>query len=352
MYLLDISIQTRVIIGISAMVILFVSFLVAFIGNQRKKLKYHRDLKAIHDRQQQELREQNLRLEDRVRERTEELSQQKDSLQTALADLKASQMLLIQREKMASLGEIASGIAHEIQNPLNFVNNFAEINTELLAEMKELLAMEKATVDHKGQVNLLMEDVIGNLTKIHQPGRRADAIVKSLLEPSRTGTGQTEATDINDLVEDCLRLAYHGQRLKDVTLDVKIHTDLDGKVGTVPVVPQEISRVLLNLFNNAFFAVSEKRRSLGDDFRPELTVTTRQKDDNLELRIRDNGMGIPEEIREKVFQPFFTTKPTGEGTGLGLSISYEIVKAHRGVLSVDSRVGEYTEFLIRLPLRK
>jgi two-component system NtrC family sensor kinase len=352
MVLLDISLQARVIIGISAMVILFASFLVSFIGNQRKKLQYHKDLRDIQDRQQQELKEQNLRLEDRVRERTLELSQQKDTLQSTLADLRASQQLLVQREKMASLGEIASGIAHEIQNPLNFVNNFAEINTELLAEIQELLAAEKASMDNKGEMNLLMEDVISNLKKIHQHGKRADSIVKSMLEHSRSGAGHQEPTNINTLAEECLRLAYHGQRSKEGAVDVTFQTELEKSLGDINVVPQEISRVLLNLLNNAFYAVAKKRSVLGEGFQPTIFVSTHRNGNMAEIHLKDNGMGIPEGIRSKIFQPFFTTKPTGEGTGLGLSLSYEIVKAHGGELKASSVEGEYSEFTILLPIGK
>lgn len=350
MKILDISLQARVAIGISAMVILFAGFLVAFIANQRKKLKYHRDLRALHEEQQRALTRQNMLLEDRVRQRTMELSGQKEELQNALSDLKASQTLLIQKEKMASLGEVASGIAHEIQNPLNFVNNFAEINTELLLEMKELLAAEKAAISDNGEMKLILDDVISNLKKIHQHGRRADAIVKSMLEHSRSSSGTLEPTDINEMLQNDFRLAYHGQRAKDGTFDIRFEQDLDPAVGKLAVVPQDLSRVFLNIIGNAFYSVSEKKTKNGiPGYKPILSVRTRRMDGKVEVRIRDNGMGIPQKVRDKVFQPFFTTKPTGEGTGLGLSMSYEIIMAHRGDMTLDSMEGEYAEIVISLP---
>jgi len=347
--MLDISLQSRVAIGISAMVILFGSFLVAFISNQRKKLQYHRDLQAIHESQRKVLTEQNLKLEDRVKERTGELIEQKENLQEALSNLKASQLQLIHKEKMASLGEIASGIAHEIQNPLNFVNNFAEINGELVLELKELLAIESASLNSRGEMNMLMEDVIKNLQKIHQHGRRADAIVKSMLQHARSSNSIAEPTDLNALSAEYLRLAYHGQKTRDNGFDASIQTDFDTSLGKVLMIPQDFSRVLLNLFNNAFYAVAEKRKISGEEYQPVISISTKKTAAGVEVKIKDNGIGIPEKNREKIFQPFFTTKPTGEGTGLGLSLSYEIVKAHRGELEVESSEGEFTEFTILLP---
>ncbi len=349
MNLLDISLQFRVIIGISAMVVLFSSFLIAFISSQRKKLKYHRDLALIQQQQQQALMEQNMLLEDRVRERTIQLSEQKDDLQAALADLKSSQLQLVQKEKMASLGEIASGIAHEIQNPLNFVNNFAEINAELLSELKDLLEIENTSLSRRGEMNILMADVISNLQKIHQHGKRADAIVKSMLQHTRTSNAPLEDTDINALAGDYLKLAYHGQKVKDSSFNVTLQTDFDPVLGKIRIIQHDIGRVLLNLYNNAFYAVREKMQLLGDSFEPVISVSTKKTDHHIEIRIRDNGTGIPESIRGKVFQPFFTTKPTGEGTGLGLSLSYEVIKAHGGELKMISKEGEFTEFIIELP---
>jgi C4-dicarboxylate-specific signal transduction histidine kinase len=331
------------------MVFLFCSFLISFISSQRKKLKYHRDLQLIQQQQQEALMQQNLMLEQRVKERTVELSQQKDNLQTALADLKASQLQLVQREKMASLGEIASGIAHEIQNPLNFVNNFAEINAELLLELKDLLEIENTTLPRRGEMNMLMTDVISNLRKIHQHGQRADAIVKSMLQHTRTGNAELEETDINALASEYLKLAYHGHKVKESSFNVNLHTDFFQVPEKIRVIPHDIGRVLLNLYNNAFYAVKEKKKILGDAFVPEISVSTLKSDDHIEIRVRDNGTGIPDAIKGKIFQPFFTTKPTGEGTGLGLSLSYEVIKAHGGELKVISKEGSYTEFIIDLP---
>jgi two-component system, NtrC family, sensor kinase len=251
---------------------------------------------------------------------------------------------------MASLGEIASGIAHEIQNPLNFVNNFAEINGELVQELKGLLAIENASVNSRGEMNMLLEDVIKNLQKIHQHGKRADSIVKSMLQHARSSSGQAEPSDMNALVEEYLRLAYHGQRLRDRAFEATLQYNFDARLPRVPVIPQDISRVLLNLFNNAFYSVTEKKQALGENYHPTISISTFQSGEKAAIRIKDNGVGISVRNREKIFQPFFTTKPTGEGTGLGLSLSYEIIKAHRGELKVDSAEGEFAEFTIELPL--
>jgi two-component system, NtrC family, sensor kinase len=350
MYLLDISLQSRVIIGISAMVFLFCSFLVSFISNQRKKLKYQKNLQLIQQQQQQALMEQNMLLEERVRERTVELSEQKDSLQTALSELKASQLQLVQKEKMASLGEIASGIAHEIQNPLNFVNNFAEINAELLLELKDLLELENTTLTRRGEMNMLMADVINNLQKIHQHGKRADAIVKSMLQHTRTSNAQLEETDINELASEYLKLAYHGQKVKEGSFNVNLVTDFSEDLKKLKVIPHDIGRVLLNLYNNAFYAIKEKKKVSGESYEPIIIVATRKTDHSIEVRVKDNGSGIPEAIKGKIFQPFFTTKPTGEGTGLGLSLSYEVIKAHGGELKMASEEGVFTEFTIVIPV--
>ncbi len=350
MNLLDISLQSRVIIGISAMVLLFSSFLVAFISSQRKRLKYHRDLQLIQQQQQQALREQNVLLEDRVRERTMQLSEQKDNLQTALSDLQASQLQLVQKEKMASLGEIASGIAHEIQNPLNFVNNFAEINAELLMELKDLLELEKTSLSRRDEMNILMTDVVSNLHKIHQHGKRADSIVKSMLQHTRTSSAQLEETDINSLAGEYLKLAYHGQRVKDSSFNVTLLTDFSPSLGKLRVIAYDIGRVLLNLYANAFYAVWEKKKGIGDLYEPIVSVSTEKTEHSIAISIRDNGPGIPNKIKGKIFQPFFTTKPTGEGTGLGLSLSYEVIKAHGGELKMVSKEGEFTEFTIDLPI--
>lgn len=266
-------------------------------------------------------------------------------LEMALTELKSTQSQLIQSEKMASLGELTAGIAHEIQNPLNFVNNFSEVSNELVDEMKTLL--------NKGEyaeVNAIADDIQQNLLKITHHGKRADAIVKGMLQHSRSGTGQKEMTDINALCDEYLRLSYHGLRAKDSSFNAVFETHFDTTIGSIKVVPQEIGRVLLNLLNNAFYVVNEKSRRGIEGYAPKVVIRTEKIGDSVRIEVVDNGMGIPDSIREKIFQPFFTTKPTGHGTGLGLSLSYDIIKAHGGELIVNSEVGERTVFKIILPL--
>ncbi len=346
MHLLDISIQSRVIIGISAMVVLFSSFLIAFITNQRKKLQYHKDLQAIQQQQQQALVEQNIKLEDRVKERTVELLQQKESLQVALTELKSSQLQLVQKEKMASLGEVVSGIAHEIQNPLNFVNNFSEINAELLVEMKDMLTKEIVTNKDKEEINLLLADVIQNGHKINGHGKRAENIVKNMLQHARSSSGIKELTDINFLAEEYLKLSYHGFRAKHKLFNVAITTTFDPQLDKISIVPQDVGHVLINIFNNAFYSVSEKTKINNPGYEPAITVITHREGAAIKIKIRDNGLGIAAKYLDKIYQPFFTTKPTGEGTGLGLSLSHDIIKAHQGELKADSKEGEFAEFTI------
>src|SRR3954454_21905898 len=244
---------------------------------------------------------------------------------------------------MASLGELTAGIAHEIQNPLNFVNNFSEINTELIEEMKsELIA------DNKEEALLIADDIKDNEQKIIHHGRRADNIVKGMLQHSRASTGKKELTDINALVDECVRLSYHGMRAKDKEFNAEIKTDPDKSVGKISIVPQDVSRVLLNLLNNAFYAVDERKRQLNGTYEPAVSVCTKKLDGKVEIHVKDNGNGIPQNIVDKIFQPFFTTKPTGQGTGLGLSLSYDIIKAHGGEIKVESKEGEGSEFIIIL----
>jgi signal transduction histidine kinase len=343
MNLLDISIQYRVIIGISAMVLLFSSFLIAFITNQRKKLQYHKNLQAIHEQQQQVLMEQNIRLEDRVQERTQELSEQKENLQIALADLKSSQLQLVQKEKMASLGELTAGIAHEIQNPLNFVNNFSEVNKELADELE--LEIDKGNYT---DAKAIAKDIKDNEQKISHHGKRADAIVKGMLQHSRSTIGAKEPTDINALADEYLLLSYHGLRAKDNSFNATIKTDFDESIGKINIIQQDIGRVLLNLFNNAFYAVNEKSKQQIEGYEPTVSVYTKQIDDKVVLTVMDNGNGISQKVIDKIFQPFFTTKPTGQGTGLGLSLSYDIVKAHGGEIKVETKENEGSEFIILL----
>jgi signal transduction histidine kinase len=275
----------------------------------------------------------------------------KEEIEKTLDELKAAQTQLVHSEKMASLGELTAGIAHEIQNPLNFVNNFSELSIELLVELKE--EMENGNND---EVKALAEDVIQNLEKINHHGKRADAIVKGMLQHSRTSNGIKEPTNINALADEYLRLSYHGLRAKDKSFNADFKTEFDESLPKINVIPQDIGRVLLNLINNAFFAVSERNKKGKEGYKPIVSVSTAKVDDKLEIKVADNGTGIPENIKEKIFQPFFTTKPTGQGTGLGLSLSYDIVKAHGGELNVETLEGEGlpageagTEFIIQLP---
>ena len=279
------------------------------------------------------------------------LEKTKQNLEATLTELKSTQAQLIQKEKMASLGELTAGIAHEIQNPLNFVKNFSEVNTDLLLEMKDHI--ESGNID---QVKAIATDVIDNQEKINHHGNRADAIVKGMLQHSRTNTGIKEPTDINKLADEYLRLSYHGMRAKDKSFNADFKTDFDKSIGKVNVVSQDIGRVLLNLFNNAFYAVNEKRKAEGEGFKAMVLVQTKKiapfqrMGAKIEVRVSDNGPGIPQNIIDKIFQPFFTTKPAGEGTGLGLSLAYDIIKAHGGAIKVTAEKNEGTAFVIELPV--
>ncbi len=266
-------------------------------------------------------------------------------LEKTLAELKSTQSQLIQSEKMASLGELTAGIAHEIQNPLNFVNNFAEVNTELLADLEQAADSGDLT-----EVKLITQDLKANEDKIRHHGKRADSIVKGMLQHSQKGTGQKQLTDLNALADEYFRLAYHGLRAKDNSFNADMQTVLDENIGSVMLVQQDISRVLLNLYNNAFYAVAERHKKEGPSFKPLVTLTTARSGNNIHLTVTDNGSGIPEPIKHKIFQPFFTTKPTGQGTGLGLSLSYDIVKAHGGEISVSSVEGEGSVFTVVIPI--
>jgi len=273
------------------------------------------------------------------------LEKAKESIERTLSELKAAQAQLIQSEKMASLGELTAGIAHEIQNPLNFVNNFSEVSKELLDEMK--LAMDKGDAD---EVKEIANDVIQNLEKILHHGKRAEGIVKGMLQHSRSSTATKEPTDINKLADEYLRLAYHGLRAKDKSFNATLHTDYDDSIGNINIIPQDIGRVILNLITNAFYVVDEKKKSGIEGYEPTVSVSTKKIGDIVLISVKDNGNGIPQKVLDKIFQPFFTTKPTGQGTGLGLSLSYDIVKAHGGELKVETKEGERTEFIIHLPM--
>jgi two-component system, NtrC family, sensor kinase len=283
----------------------------------------------------------------RIIAQNELLDEQNKKVNRALEDLQAAQAQLIQSEKMASLGELTAGIAHEIQNPLNFVNNFSEVNKELLYEMKS--EIEKGNIS--GIMNLA-DDLGQNLDKIEHHGKRADAIVKSMLQHSHASAGQMVPTDINVLTDEYFRLAFHGLRAKDKSFNATLETIFDSSIGLIKIIPQDIGRVLLNLFNNAFYAVTERKKLETTGYEPTISVSTKKIGEKIMISVKDNGMGIPGKVKDKIFQPFYTTKPTGLGTGLGLSLSYDIVKAHGGELKVESEEGEWAEFIIQLPLNK
>ncbi|MBD0776298.1 ATP-binding protein [Maribacter sp. ANRC-HE7] len=284
-----------------------------------------------------EMYRKNRELQNLVDERTAELKQ-------SIINLKSTQAQLIHSEKMASLGELTAGIAHEIQNPLNFVNNFSEVSNELIDEMNEEL--DKGDLEEAKAISL---DIKQNLEKIYHHGKRADNIVKGMLQHSRSSSGTKEPTDINALADEYLRLAYHGLRAKDKSFNSTMETDFDDTIGKINIVPQDMGRVILNLITNAFYAVNEKKED-DENFKPIVSVSTKKNDDHITIRVSDNGNGIPKEVLDKIFQPFFTTKPTGEGTGLGLSMSYDIVtKGHGGKLMVETTENKGTTFIIELP---
>ncbi len=327
-------------------------FLLIFISVRFKELLNEVSSEAekvlkVTEEKKELLSQQNVILEQKVAERTIELHK-------SLEDLKSTQSQLIQSEKMASLGELTAGIAHEIQNPLNFVNNFSEVSTELIDEMNEEL--DKGDIE---EAKAIGSDLKENLTKINHHGKRAGDIVKGMLQHSRAGSGKKELTDINALADEYLRLAYHGLRAKDKSFNVTMKTDFDESIDKMNIVPQDIGRVILNLITNAFYAVSSVASAKEDSansfaeasdiaYEPMVLVSTKNDGNKILISVKDNGSGIPENVREKIFQPFFTTKPTGQGTGLGLSLSYDIVKAHGGELKVETKEGEGTEFIIQL----
>jgi signal transduction histidine kinase len=299
-------------------------------------------------------KQRTMELEKIVTQRTSDLIEKNKELETAILQLKATQSQLIQSEKMASLGELTAGIAHEIQNPLNFVNNFSEVNTELIDEMEE----EIKKGDYE-EVMAIAKDIKDNQQKINHHGKRADAIVKGMLQHSRKSSSEKEPSNINAIADEYLRLAYHGLRAKDKSFNATMETDFDESVGLVNVVPQDIGRVILNLITNAFYAVNEKAKANSEGYQPTVTVSSKLTpllggagggSQVVQIAISDNGNGIPKDIVDKIFQPFFTTKPTGQGTGLGLSLSYDIVKVHGGDLRVKSVEGEGTEMMFFLPI--
>jgi len=310
----------------------------------------------------EQLRISNEKLEDysktlelKVKERTVELVAKNTELDSALQTLKAAQAQLVQSEKMASLGQLTAGIAHEIKNPLNFVNNFAELSIDLAKELKEEIEKLGGTLNENDRDYLLeiAGDLAGNAEKIHNHGKRADSIIRGMLLHSRGKAGEKQPTDLNALLEEYVNLGYHGMRATDSSFNIKIESSYDPEVGIVQVIPQDLSRVFLNIINNACQATAQRKNEQKDSYFPILTVSTKRIGDLVEVRIRDNGKGIPDEIRDKIFNPFFTTKAAGSGTGLGLSISFDIVvQGHGGELTVQSEPGEYTEFIVRIPAAK
>jgi two-component system NtrC family sensor kinase len=285
-----------------------------------------------------------------LQERNDQIEKQRQVVENTLSELRATQTQLIQSEKMASLGELTAGIAHEIQNPLNFVNNFSEVNKEMLEELKA--ESKKPIADRDGQLETeLIDGLIANEEKISHHGKRADFIVKGMLQHSRTSTGEKQLTNINILADEFLKLSYHGLRAKDKSFNADLVTHFDKSLPKVNIAQQDIGRVLLNLFNNAFYAVNQKQKTARAEYKPEVTVSTSTEKNNLIIKVKDNGNGIPDAIKDKIMQPFFTTKPTGEGTGLGLSLSYDIVvKGHGGTLDINSNEGEGSVFTVYLPI--
>jgi signal transduction histidine kinase len=293
----------------------------------------------------------SLALADRQKERLKTLVYERTlELNNSLETLKATQKQLIHAEKMASLGALTAGIAHEIQNPLNFVNNFSEVNKEMIAELKEEIGK-----GHYDEVKIIASDIEANEEKINQHGKRADAIVKNMMQHSRQSTGQKQLCDINSLADEYLKIAYHSARTKEKDFNATLKKEFDKSIDKINIETQDIGRVLLNLYNNAFYAVNEKKKLSPDNYEPIVSVSTKavklhSEDLGVEIRVADNGNGIPQNILDKIFQPFFTTKPTGEGTGLGLTLSYDILKAHGGDIKVESKQAEGSEFVIQIPV--
>jgi signal transduction histidine kinase len=287
---------------------------------------------------------ENVRLFESVEARTRELAK-------SLEDLRSTQDRLVQTQKLASLGQLTAGIAHEIKNPLNFVNNFSGVSVELIDELRQALAGANFDTKLRAEISEIADTLQGNLDKVVQHGKRADAIVKNMLLHSREGSGEHRLVDINALVEESLNLAYHGARAEKQGFTITLERTLDPAAGAADVFPQDITRALLNLISNGFYAATKRKAAgNGDDYEPILAAATKNLGDRVEIRVRDNGTGIPPEVKEKIFNPFFTTKPAGEGTGLGLSISHDIiVKQHGGSIEVDTQLGEFTEIRIILP---
>ncbi len=342
--------QIDIIFGIAGIFSFIWLVAMLIINNKQRKALEKERLKAEEKEKEFQLSEKmKAALAIQVEERTAELNEQKNDLLHALDELRTTQAQLIQSEKMASLGELTAGIAHEIQNPLNFVNNFSEISNELLTEMVD--EINKGNTD---EVKDIVKDVQQNLEKILHHGKRADSIVKGMLQHSRSNNNaKKEPTNINALADEYLRLAYHGLRAKDKSFNATLKTDFDASIGNINIIPQDIGRVILNLLTNAFYVTQQKAELKNQpaiqQYEPTVSVSTKTLGDMVEIKVADNGNGIPQKLIDKIFQPFFTTKPTGKGTGLGLSLSYDIVKAHKGNLSVVTKENEGTTFTMTLP---
>jgi len=301
-------------------------------------------------RAQQELEEHNRTLEQKVNQRTSELVSKNAELESTLDKLKQAQEQIVTQEKLASLGALTAGIAHEIKNPLNFINNFAQLSAELTTELAESVGKAGLPDDTAADINDVVEMLKMNVQKINEHGTRADSIVRNMLTHSRKTKGERTAVDVNALLNEYVGLAYHGMRGQDQSFNARIETKFDPEVKTISAIPQDLSRAFLNILTNACYALRDKAKIAGDGYAPVLAVSTRLAGDDVEIRIRDNGTGIPDEVKAKIFEPFFTTKPAGQGTGLGLSMTFDIlVQAHRGKVDVDTKPGEFAEFIIRLP---
>ena len=327
----------------------------SFVRMQRDLKRYITDLQetaAARQRAAEQLEEYSRTLEQKVAERTHDLSEKNVELERTLTQLKQTQEQLVVQEKLASLGALTAGIAHEIKNPLNFVNNFADLSAELTAELHELIDTQRAQLDPQQAQNIdeVLNDLRQNVTKIGEHGKRADSIVRGMLQHSRGASAEPQPTDLNALLAEYVNLAYHGMRAQDASFNIRLETVYDPAVGVVRIVAQDLSRVILNVMNNACYAANAKLKTAGSSFTPTVSVRSKDLGDRVEIRIRDNGNGIPAAVRDKLFTPFFTTKPPGQGTGLGLSISYDIVvRQHKGEIRVESEEGSYAEFIIVLP---
>jgi signal transduction histidine kinase len=304
------------------------------------------------ERDRQQTRDQIAEVERIVVERTTEIERQRELLNESLKRLHETQQQLIMREKLAALGQLTAGVAHEIQNPLNFINNFSELSGELVGEIREIIdeTVEKLDAEMRREVGYLFVMLRSNLDKITLHGKRADSIVRNMLQHSRGDSGEIQDCNLNGIVAEAIDFAFHAARVQDPQFNIAIIRDFDPTVGELKLVPQQISRVFVNLMSNAFYALNKRRSTSDATYKPTISITSRRIDNGVELRFRDNGSGIPAHIRENIFTPFFTTKPTGEGTGLGLSLSYDIiVNGHSGGMEVDSVENQFTELTIRLP---